>query len=150
MRKIAATRPLQAVIQIISCFCCHVGQISYKMLVWMWRSNCLHLTCQRHSERNERLKASRGNDWAHASRHVINTLYWYISGLPTRSSYKLHTSLLIWTMRCCVSYTAVMEDSYRCHGKPDETWPHTEGINKRRAARMARACSCTSAKGLFR
>lgn len=100
MQKIAATRPLRAVIQIISSFCCHMGQISYQILFWTWRRNCLHLTCKRHSKatgrkKNEVLKASPGNYWAHASHRVINTLDWYVSDLQTYSSYMLWASLLI-------------------------------------------------------
>lgn len=164
MRKIAATRPLGAVIQIISSFCCHMGQISYQILFWMWRRNYLRWTCKRHSKatgrkQNEVLEASLGKYWAHASRHVINTLDWCISACkhtPATCSehhYRFSQVLLCILHACCNGrFLQVWQEAPWTVGESvlrASTWPLTEGINKWGAAWVAIASSCTSATALW-
>lgn len=75
MQKNARLQPLQALIQIISCFCCHLGQISYQILHWMLWRNCLHLTCKRHSKSNR--EEIKWNTRAESiSRELLNTHEW--------------------------------------------------------------------------
>lgn len=75
MQKNARLQPLQALIQIISCFCCHLGEISYQILHWMLWRNCLHLTCKRHSKSNR--EEIKWNTRAESiSRELLNTHEW--------------------------------------------------------------------------
>lgn len=75
MQKNARAQPLQAVIQIISCFCFHLGQISYQIFCWMLWRNCLLLTCKWHSKSN--IEEIKWNTLAESiSRELLSTHQW--------------------------------------------------------------------------
>lgn len=73
MQKNARLQPLQAVIQVISLYCFHLGQISFQILCWMLWRNCLHLTCKWHFKSiTEEMKYT---DWNYQGEQ-LSTRWW--------------------------------------------------------------------------
>lgn len=93
MQKNARLQPLQAVIQVISCFCFHLRQISYQIFHWtLWR-NCLHLTCKWHSKRNR--EEIKWNTLAERiSRERLSTHQWSWSMISMFFSTMMHFSIV--------------------------------------------------------
>lgn len=131
MRKIAATRPLRAVIQIIGCFRCHMGQISYQILFWMRRKNCSRLTWKQHSEatgrkRNEALIIISGGTTEHMPAAMLSIrltdtfqIYKHAPAPRGEHHYWFRQVLLL-----CVSDTHLQscKDSCRRDRTPHETY----------------------------
>lgn len=100
MQKNASVQPLQAVIQIISCFCCHLGQISYQIPSWMLWRNCLHLTKKQHSWKQQEEIKWKHTVWKHVKGATEHTTMVMISIILSKINFvhfthkhtlKLHT-----------------------------------------------------------
>lgn len=134
MQKNVRLQPLQAVIQIISCFCCHLGQISHQILCWMLWWNGLHLTCKRHLKSNrEEIKGNLRTE--SISGDLLSTRQWswyqyfltvkhfvHFTHTQTETTYSAHC-YWFWCAVCHYTFTAVEKPCWCSSGQPP-------GVNK--------------------